>query len=209
MSLGCLWIVVRANRLKCLASGNEAVDRSVVRRLVLVDESKARSYFMVATTMGHGEAAAVRRELRSLVLPGQRGLHMQSESARRRRLIITTITMMAREREWTIRLYDAGSAAPEKSHRRRCIEALVGDVESHAETHVVFDRDRLLESWDRQIMIEAGRFPTTGGRVTHEHQSRKVELLLAIPDALAWCWARGGPWRQQIREVVDDARWVG
>jgi hypothetical protein len=33
-------------------------------------------------------------------------------------------------------------------------------------------------------------------------------MLLAIPDAIAWCWAKGGDWRRRIESVVTDVREV-
>ena len=29
-----------------------------------------------------------------------------------------------------------------------------------------------------------------------------TEQLLGIPDAFAWCWAKGGHWRSHIRPVI-------
>ncbi|GGR66143.1 hypothetical protein GCM10010169_07020 [Micromonospora fulviviridis] len=41
-----------------------------------------------------------------------------------------------------------------------------------------------------------------------EHLRAYEECLLAIPDALAWCWARGGPWRSAVRGLVTEVREV-
>jgi hypothetical protein len=35
-----------------------------------------------------------------------------------------------------------------------------------------------------------------------EHRRATTEGLLAIPDAFAWCWAKGSHWRTHIRSVV-------
>jgi len=32
------------------------------------------------------------------------------------------------------------------------------------------------------------------------------EPLLAMPDAIAWCWQRSGEWRHRIRELVTEVR---
>jgi hypothetical protein len=34
------------------------------------------------------------------------------------------------------------------------------------------------------------------------------ESLLAIPDAIAWSWAKGGHWRARVSEIVTDVRKV-
>jgi hypothetical protein len=32
--------------------------------------------------------------------------------------------------------------------------------------------------------------------------------VLALPAAIAWCWANGGDWRRRIEPVVIDVREV-
>ncbi|GHF97388.1 hypothetical protein GCM10017567_09720 [Amycolatopsis bullii] len=34
------------------------------------------------------------------------------------------------------------------------------------------------------------------------HRARNEEPLLAIPDAFAWCWQRGGPWKARAKDFV-------
>lgn len=60
------------------------------------------------------------------------------------------------------------------------------------DTLVVTKLDRL--SWDNQRLIEFIR--EAGCRDTLRYERRRVasELLLAVPDAIAWCWAKGGDW---------------
>ena len=122
--------------------------------LVLVDESKAAAYLMVAVSIDSSERREIRRQLDNLTLPGQRGLHMQSESPRRRRTIVSSLTRLAVRHDWVIRLYCAGRSGTEKERRRRCLEAIVVDRTKPVLAHVVFDKDALLEGWDRQALIE-------------------------------------------------------
>jgi len=35
-----------------------------------------------------------------------------------------------------------------------------------------------------------------------------AEQLLAVPDAVAWCWVRGGEWRRRVDPVVRLVRQV-
>jgi hypothetical protein len=32
----------------------------------------------------------------------------------------------------------------------------------------------------------------------YEHRRAAAEQLLTLPDAIAWCWAKGGDWRRRI-----------
>ncbi len=63
-------------------------------------------------------------------------------------------------------------------------------------------------SWDRQTLLELTRSAHVRERVTYGHSDRQTELLLAIPDAVAWCWARGGDWRRRIQPILRDVRQV-
>jgi hypothetical protein len=45
-------------------------------------------------------------------------------------------------------------------------------------------------------------------RLRYEHQRASAEQLLAIPDAIAWCWVKGGHWRRQIEPAVTSVRTV-
>lgn len=56
---------------------------------VYVDESKARGYYVAATAVAVGDVRDCERELRALLLPGQRRLHFKSESDSRRRQILS------------------------------------------------------------------------------------------------------------------------
>ena len=35
------------------------------------------------------------------------------------------------------------------------------------------------------------------------HLRAAEESLLALPDAVAWCWAEGGVWRQAVEPLVE------
>lgn len=56
---------------------------------VYVDESKRAGYVLAAATVPDPEAA--RKIVRSLILPGQRRLHMNHEQPRRRRTILSAL----------------------------------------------------------------------------------------------------------------------
>lgn len=171
---------------------------------IYVDETKAKGYLVAAATGVRSQLAVSRKELDALILPGQRSLHMNSERDPRRRKIADTIVTMGETLGIAAVVYDAGRTGTEKERRFRCLKALVSAAANYDEAKIVFDLDETLHSWDRQQMIELTRTADVGHRITYEHHSRNADLLLAIPDAIAWCWARGGEWRQRIRPVVRD-----
>jgi hypothetical protein len=38
------------------------------------------------------------------------------------------------------------------------------------------------------------------------HMRAREECLLAMPDGVAWGWARGGRWRAKVQRLVKDVR---
>lgn len=55
---------------------------------VFVDESKGRDYLLIAAVVMPADVTQARKDIRTLVLPGQRRLHMKGESDSRRRKIL-------------------------------------------------------------------------------------------------------------------------
>jgi hypothetical protein len=40
------------------------------------------------------------------------------------------------------------------------------------------------------------------GVLEYPHQRAHDEPLRAIPDVVAWCWARSGDWRQRVAPIL-------
>ncbi|GAA1104114.1 hypothetical protein GCM10009668_24050 [Nocardioides dubius] len=173
-----------------------------------VDESKAKGYLVAVASGPRPRLALPRNELSALVLPRQRSLHMKDEGDSRRRQIAHAIVHLGELDGIHAVIYDAGRAGTERERRARCLAALVDDAARHPEASVIFDRDESLVSWDRPRMIELTRAAGARARISYDHLPRHAEMLLAIPDAIAWSWARGGEWRERVRPVVLEVRAV-
>ena len=173
---------------------------------IFVDETKAKGYLIAAATLLEGGLVVPRRQLQGLILPRQRSLHMKDESDSRRRQIVDTIIRMGASHGLATVVYDAGRDQSERDRRALCLRALVDDAAHHSRSRIILDLDESLKSWDRQKLIELARAAGTRDRLTYEHQSRTDEPLLTVPDAIAWCWARGGAWRERIQPVVRYVR---
>ena len=57
-------------------------------------------------------------------------------------------------------------------------------------------------------LIEFTRAAGRRETLRYEHRRASTDLALAIPDAIAWCWAKGGDWRRRIEPVVTNVREV-
>jgi hypothetical protein len=172
---------------------------------VYVDESKSRGYLVVAACVYGDYLRVTRKELRNLILPGQRSLHMKDERDSRKREIADMIIGMG-SLGMRVFVYDAGRSGTERDRRERCLAALVDDALEYEKARIVFDLDETVLSWDRQRMLELTRAAGARERISYEHHHRHAEPVLAIPDAIAWCWSKGGDWRRRIRPIVSDVR---
>ncbi len=172
---------------------------------VFVDETKQRGYLLVAGVVVPGDLDPVRRVLRGLVLPGQRRLHMKDENDQRRRSIATAIAVGG----VTATIYDAGRRyRNERERRAACLRSLITDTARRGDAMLVLEQDDTLLRWDNQRLIEFTREAGCRDTLRYEHRRAATELLLAVPDAVAWCWAKGGDWRRRVEPIVTDVREV-
>lgn len=162
------------------------------------DESKARDYLLAATVLRAADIFHARRTVRSLVLPGQNRLHMAKESDGRRRSILDAITRLPTR---TVIHRAPRDGCSEVERRARCLRALVTDLAQADCAGLCLERDETLERRDRQQILETLRLHDV--HLRHRHASAREEPLLAIPDALAWAWAKGGDWQRRIRPLVE------
>lgn len=171
---------------------------------IFVDETKHGGYLLVATVHVSADLDDLRRLMRGLVLKGQRRVHMKKESDPRKRAIAAALCGAG----VTSTVYDAGKRyRNELNARDACLTALVGDVAELADVRLVIEQDDSLLEWDRRRLYALVR--ESGHPLLHyEHRPAGNEQLLSIPDAIAWCWAKGGNWRKRIQPVVTTVRHV-
>lgn len=174
-------------------------------RHLYVDETKERGYQLVAVGIETpGQLEDLRKLMRGLVLHGQHRVHMKKEDDSRKRAIAAAICGAGVQAV----VYDTARRYPhELDARAACLRALVED-NSVATTLLVLERDDSLFRWDLQRLIELTRETGCRDSLRYEHRRAAVEPLLAVPDAIAWCWAKGGDWRRRIHPAVRAIRSV-
>jgi hypothetical protein len=165
---------------------------------VFADESKAHGYLLAAAVILPEDLGRARKEISNLRLPGQRGLHFKKESDRRRRVIVQALAGTGA----SVLLYDAAGHASERDARRACLEGLVDAAASLGARSLVLDRDDSLVESDRYRLYGLVRKAGCESTLVYEHKSRHEECLLAIPDAIAWSWAKGGDWKRRAKPFI-------
>jgi hypothetical protein len=169
---------------------------------VFVDETKARGYRLVAGVLVPADLDPLRKTLRRLILPRQHRLHMAKESDPRRKLIAAAILDSGVQGT----VYDAGQRhANELRARAACLGGLVADLDPQRASLIVLEQDDSMVAWDLRQLYALARGHGNAS-LRYEHRRAGAEQLLAIPDAIAWCWARGGHWRRLIEPAVKEVR---
>lgn len=121
---------------------------------VFIDETKQRGYLMVAGVVVADDLDVLRKTIRSLILPGQRRLHMKNENDRRKHAIASAIVAT----DIQVTVYDAARRyRNERERRAACLRAVVNDAAARAHPVLVLEQDDSLLSWDNQHLIEFTR----------------------------------------------------
>ncbi|WP_431916605.1 hypothetical protein [Micromonospora wenchangensis] len=171
---------------------------------VFVDETKERGFLVVAVVVLPSNLAAARRTIRSLILPGQRRIHFHKERDDRRRQIIDAIATLSTQAV----IFDAKHHSNARAAREACLVELVEHSAKINAARLVLERDDSTFRADQRLLFEQVR--RSGMPVTFRYEQLRAheECLLAVPDALAWCWAKGGRWRNSIRRMINESRQV-
>ena len=136
--------------------------------------------------------------MRRLCLPGQARIHFTKEGQRRRSVIVDQICALPVD----LCVFDATALVDEKAARRACLVGLVQTLGELGGRRLVLEQDESLVSADQAVLYAAVRELNLAESVTYEHLPAKSEPLLWIADAAAWCWSRGGNWRDRIEPRV-------
>jgi len=67
---------------------------------------------------------------------------------------------------------------------------------------LVIERDDSTISHDRRTLFQHLR----GSDVRYEHKRPHEDSLLWIPDAVAWSWTKGGPWRKRTENLAEGVK---
>jgi hypothetical protein len=166
-------------------------------RLVLVDETKARRYRLAAVAVDGPDVASSRAALRALLRPGRRSLHFRKESDRRRRAILTCLGSL----DWrgTVVASEWGVA---RLARADCLRMVIDYAVAVGAQSVVLERDGAALAADRKVFYSYLQRHVSAGQMAYRHAARHEASLLWIPDAVAWCVARGGDWRRRVEDRV-------
>jgi len=167
---------------------------------VFIDESYRKSkYLLIAVFVSSSEVNTLRHSLRKVAeKPGQ-AIHM-TKASNQLRLRLGSFIVEQRMDCLVIEHHNSGStqlAARISCLRKLCVQSRV-QTASHMtlDSSTTAERDcRIFEEHRRQYQ---SHFPI------YQHTPSRNEPLRWVPDAIGWCWGRGGTWKQLIEPCVTS-----
>ena len=163
------------------------------------DESERGSSMLLGVVfVPTGAVASIRRDLRGLLLPGQRRVHTAKESPRRRRVMLDLVASLEVEAVVLLHRRKAGTHRVEARHD--LVVAATRLVTDHGvSTWVLDDQEPVQSARDRHsIATVAGPMAP----LVYDHRPSRLEPLLWAADALVWATGAGGEWRRRIDHLV-------
>ena len=166
---------------------------------VYLDESIRSSYFLCAVVISSSETARLRAHLKKLRTAGQTAIHMQTETTARQaqiadslhdvpcKALIIDVAMPRR----------ADLAARKQALEQACSHTFLQDAQL-----ITLDSSNSITQ-DRQTIAQA----TTVKNLNfphYRHMNSRHEPLLWLPDIIAWCYGRGGTWRDAVEPLVTE-----
>jgi len=167
---------------------------------IFVDESKRRGFLLAAAVIAPEALGGLRRQVTGLRLPRQRRLHFTAESDRRRKVILAAMIEAAGP---CVIIYDAAGRRSDREARDLAMARLVDDAAKIGAARLVIERDEPAVAGDRRIIRDRATLAGCLDTLRYEHRRPHEDCLLAIPDAAAWCWAKGGDWRHRAGPLVS------
>ena len=165
-------------------------------RSVFIDESKSKGFLLCAVEVDAGAVPVLRRTVNSLRLKGQSDVHFVSESPRRKRQILSSLSGF----DLRITLISAsGSREPEL--RRACLEAFIRTLQWRTSYQIWLDQDDSHLALDRSTLSSSLALGGFSEFVTFGHSKTRYQPLLLLPDAVAWSSTRGGEWARRIQSM--------
>jgi hypothetical protein len=166
---------------------------------IYVDESIRNSYFLCAVQVDTSQISQLRLKAKMLRTNGQTSVHMQTETKSRQSQIATNISSFEFR---AILFHVTRPGITDLSARRIALESMFMNSQMFSAQLITFDTSNSIQQ-DRRIISEVSR--SKGINIPHyRHMNSRHEPLLWLPDIVAWCYGRGGLWRDAVEPLVNE-----
>ena len=167
------------------------------------DESERADLMLVGVvTVAPGAAVDTRRELRRLLLPGQRRVHTAKESPRRRRALLDVVAAL--DLNATVFTTRRAPRQSRSDTRRDLIEAACAHViAAGAVSWTLDNQDPAQAERDRHTIAA---LLGDARHLVYDHRPSHDEPLLWAIDAIVWAVGAGPPWSRRVDKVTTVKR---
>lgn len=171
----------------------------MTEQFAFVDESLRPGRYLLGCVVVEATAAGpMRRNVRKLLLPNERRLHIRKSDRPQRLRILGTIA----EWEFDARVYECRhreSIGAEEA-RQLAVERLVHDVQAAGvDTTMFIERREGADDRDRATIIRARQRQPP---LDFHHLRPPDDPLLWLPDCVAWAVGAGGEWSRALGGTV-------
>ena len=168
---------------------------------IFVDESKDKGFLLAASSISCADIGRLQSEISSLLLRRQVRIHFRREQEARRLRILEALTTAGRIR--TV-VFDATRFDSMKAGRVAAITRMADYAAAVRASRIVIESDDSAAEQDRKVIRRQLAAAGLDGIVGVDHCRACEVPLLAVPDVVAWCYAKGGIWRQRAEPLISD-----
>jgi hypothetical protein len=166
-----------------------------------VDECKAGGFSLAAASIPCRDVPRLRSVVNSLRMPMQPRLHFVDESTQKRKNVITTLTDAGGIK--TV-VYDARGFDDPKEGHDVAVTRMAADQAAIPASRIVVEADDSVVIAEQLIIREQLGLAGVEAIVGVDHMRAREEPLLAIPDAVVWCYTHGGEWMKLAESLIAD-----
>lgn len=166
-----------------------------------VDESKVQGFLLAAASIPCSEVDRLRTGVGALHLKHQDRIHFRREQTGRQKKVLGTLTSLG---SISTVIYDARRFDDQKAGRNAAIARMADDAASMQVARIVIESDDSAADQDKAIITRRLKQAHLAEVVTVVHCRPSAERLLAIPDAVAWCYVKGGTWQAAVMPLIKE-----
>lgn len=162
---------------------------------------RGSTYFIAVAVAEHPNLRLLRRELRGLLLPGQREVHFAKEKDPRRRKLADAMAQLP----VCVSIYKRTCARHDEPARQLCIAQLTHDLLDRRAHRLVIDSRSHRDVHDEAtIRRTIGHRQLSSAPLVYEHLGSTNEEILWIADGVAWSFSAGSHWRRRVDPIVTQ-----
>ena len=163
-------------------------------KAVFIDESKSKAYVLCVVFLPLDQIPAIRKGLNKLRLRGQSRIHFVSESDRRRKQLLSYFRKLPIE----VCFFEIKGRSEAES-RSWCLQEFVKSLPENQYFEIWLETDSNHLALDKAVLTSSLAAGKKSSQVVFTHTDSRSQVLLWIPDALAWVRTRGGDWLKEFK----------